>query len=576
MNEMSDQEQRRKNYQGMSKDELIDALMAADYQADSHSDTSEQVQAMEEPAKMEPLLELILNNMPSGIRYVDSNNKILLFNSMYSKLWDLPDGVVKIGSDIRDENLLMAKRGDYGEGDPEDLVDGVMHALPFHTEPQQYERVSPSGRKLGCRTQPVSSGGYISVYTDITERKVAEQKLSETLNVLQTVIDNVPGGIRYVDKERKIVTLNQEYRDLWKLPESVAKVGNTDRDLLVFMVDRGDYGEGDKEELINSVAYALQFDTEPQHYERTTADGRQLECFTKPLVEGGYISIYTDITQRKRAEVELMEARTQLIDAIESISEGFAIYDPDNLLVVCNSKYRELYGYSEEEAKSGVSLSELFEIDVKRGTFEAYLHEEETLDHNVDEHVTGLKDLLVQFADGRWIHMHDRPTSTGGTVTIHTDITERKRAEAELVAKNDILETVMANTEHAISMFDKDRNLIIANDQASDLLLIPSELLEPGTPFKVILRTMAAQGNLGEGDTDTVVESVYERFNTLENMHYERKQSDGKILEVRSQRLKDGGVVNTHTDITERKRAEAELVEKEALLRLICSGSDLI
>ena len=58
-------------------------------------------------------------------------------------------------------------------------------------------------------------------------------------------------------------------------------------------------------------------------------------------------SLRTAITERKRAEEARARAEARLMDAIENVSEGFSLYDGDDRLMLCNSKYMDIYGYSD-------------------------------------------------------------------------------------------------------------------------------------------------------------------------------------------------------------------------------------
>ncbi|MEP4192647.1 MAG: PAS-domain containing protein, partial [Sneathiella sp.] len=65
-----------------------------------------------------------------------------------------------------------------------------------------------------------------------------------------------------------------------------------------------------------------------------------------------------------------------LIDALEQASEAFVIYDQNLELVLCNRTFREMYGYSDDQAKSGTAMQDLIELDVRNGNvpvgFEKY------------------------------------------------------------------------------------------------------------------------------------------------------------------------------------------------------------
>ncbi len=119
-------------------------------------------------------------------------------------------------------------------------------------------------------------------------------------------------------------------------------------------------------------------------------------------------------------------------EALEAVSEAIVIYDADGRLVTCNRNFRELYGYSEKEARPGVHFAELGRIDVARGQVivgdeygggDAYLQRKA-------EYRTKLEgSFIVRLKDGRWLKTTDRRMSGGGFVSVQVDITEIKHKE---------------------------------------------------------------------------------------------------------------------------------------------------
>ncbi|MGO1118818.1 PAS domain-containing sensor histidine kinase [Rhodovibrionaceae bacterium A322] len=158
-----------------------------------------------------------------------------------------------------------------------------------------------------------------------------------------------------------------------------------------------------------------------------------------------YLFTGRDITADKKAQQRILATQSLLVDAVESINEGFVLYDADDSLVICNSKFREFYGYSEEEAAPGANAIELGWLDVERGAVllppetsgEEYSFRRDLLETGLSKFVT------VQLRDGRHLLLSDRKTDSGGVVSIQTDVTELKRAERELSRLRD--EAVAAN-----------------------------------------------------------------------------------------------------------------------------------
>lgn len=402
---------------------------------------------------------------------------------------------------------------------------------------------------------------------------------------LRGVLESVPGGIRWVDENQVIHLFNRQYQEAWDFPPDFPQVGDTDQDELVYMWKRGDYGDRDLDETVSSVQSALPFLAEPQCYERTTAYGKVLEARTRPTENGGYVSIYTDITARRRAENEISRARDEaasaqaiLQDAIESISEGFAIYDKDSKLVVCNSIYRGLYGYGEDQAKPGVPLDDLFAIDVERGTFKAYLKPGEAIDHDVDTHVKGLKNLEVEFTDGRWVHMRDRETSAGGTVSVHRDITARKNNERVLREARDqaaeaeaLLKDAIDNIADGFVLYDADDRVVNCNRKFMDIYRY-SDVDIGRQPSWMELEAKDTERGVIAWESESEVPRGQRRWDD-----FERRMTDGRWIEVRQRRTTSGGLACIHVDITERKRAERLMADaKEQAEQMADAKSEFV
>ncbi|MBO6948852.1 MAG: PAS-domain containing protein [Rhodospirillales bacterium] len=122
-------------------------------------------------------------------------------------------------------------------------------------------------------------------------------------------------------------------------------------------------------------------------------------------------------------------------EAMENSSEAIVIYDEDGLLVACNRNFRELYGYSEEEARKGVHFGELGRIDVERGNVvigDEYGGGEEYLERKAEYRRKLEGSFVVHLKDGRWIRTTDRRMQRGGFVSVQVDITDIKKNEQAL------------------------------------------------------------------------------------------------------------------------------------------------
>ena len=138
------------------------------------------------------------------------------------------------------------------------------------------------------------------------------------------------------------------------------------------------------------------------------------------------IGALRDITERKLAEVRLK-------DAIESLTEGFALFDAEDRLVLWNSRYHEIYGMGPELASVGASFETQIRESAERGVIEEAIgREEEWVEERVATHRDPKAPLIQRLADGRVLQISERRTSTGDVVGVWTDITELIRREEQL------------------------------------------------------------------------------------------------------------------------------------------------
>jgi sigma-B regulation protein RsbU (phosphoserine phosphatase) len=278
-----------------------------------YTDITERKRAEEVLAEKEAQLRIALDNMPGGMRLVDKGQNNVLFNSQYLELYDFPDGLLKVGESKRVENLYAARRGDFGPGDPEALTDEWLAALPVQTESTSWEERPVGGKILQVSTSPTPDGGVVNIVSDITERKQAEEALAEKEAHLRVALDNMPGGMVLEDRDRKYVLFNSKYSELHDYPEGFLKVGMSAREEVRFQAERGDFGPGNTDELVEQVLETYQ-EGKATSWDRTFPNGRTLHFNVSPTPDGGMVEVNNDITERKQAEAALLEAHQIIKD----------------------------------------------------------------------------------------------------------------------------------------------------------------------------------------------------------------------------------------------------------------------
>ncbi len=145
------------------------------------------------------------------------------------------------------------------------------------------------------------------------------------------------------------------------------------------------------------------------------------------------IGSWSDVTARKHAEIDSQRSEQRLTDAIESISEGFSLYDAEDRLIVCNSAYGELLYPGLGTPAPGTPYEMLIRNAVEQGLVEdAKGRVDEWIDERLARHRQPGHPHVQQRANGRWIQINERKTTEGGTVAVYTNITAIKQAEAKI------------------------------------------------------------------------------------------------------------------------------------------------
>jgi signal transduction histidine kinase len=147
---------------------------------------------------------------------------------------------------------------------------------------------------------------------------------------------------------------------------------------------------------------------------------------------------------------EIREARTRLSEAIASISEGFALYDADDKLIVCNERYKEIFGSLSDLMVPGTSFESIVQASVERGLVtDAEGRRESWLKERLGQHRDPSGTHIQHRSDGHWIRVSERKTANGGVVAIYADITELKQREHDLEGARDAAAEASRTIEEA-------------------------------------------------------------------------------------------------------------------------------
>jgi len=183
----------------------------------------------------------------------------------------------------------------------------------------------------------------------------------------------------------------------------------------------------------------------------------------------GFLFIARDITDRMALEAMLNDAVTTLEDALETISDGFAVYDKDDRLVICNEKYREIYAHSAPAMVPGATFRDILEYGLDRNEYDlGGLSRAEWLKRRMDRHLVADGEVIEQaLGDGSWLRVAERMTLSGGRAGIRTDITDLKTAQARAENALHDLSSLADNLSCSITEYDLQGNCIFLNETSA-------------------------------------------------------------------------------------------------------------
>ncbi|MGH6719998.1 MAG: ATP-binding protein, partial [Alphaproteobacteria bacterium] len=268
----------------------------------------------------------------------------------------------------------------------------------------------------------VAVGGH---YRDFTLEARAERHAEALSDRLDDLIRLLSDWVWEVDAEFRFTSLSPRAMAALGLPPAALK-SRVLFDIGSFTGERG-----------GGPTTATRSPFRDQVFRSTALDGqgRYNRLTGVPVFDGGgrfagFRGVGTDITAELAAESRAEDAQKRLIDAVEAISEGLALYDASDRLILGNRRFGEMFP-EVAGGESGMSFEAL--LHASRMDAELAEHEREArIAERLSRHREPLGAIEQPISGGRWVLINEQRTRDGGIVSVYTDITELKRREAAL------------------------------------------------------------------------------------------------------------------------------------------------
>lgn len=270
----------------------------------------------------------------------------------------------------------------------------------------------------------------------------------------------------------------------------------------------------------------------------------------------GYRGTGTDVTaeiqERRRAE----KAERLLREAIESIPQGFCLFDDADKLVVVNQSFKRFYPDISAELVPGADFVDLVPIWAERTEDRPKeLTAEELCHRRIRAHRKKIRNYEYQRADGRTFLVNEQKTGEGSSVWLHTDVTSLKQREAqlqtlssELSVANQQMDITINSMTDGLVMYDSDDRLVLWNRHFKEMFGFGEKQLSPGLSSHAVTEHKIESGLISSQIEDYTAKR--RAIREQGQLTYQRHLDDGRVLQVTGARMVDNGVVMTFQDVT--------------------------
>jgi len=399
---------------------------------------------------------------------------------------------------------------------------------------------------------------FVSQIQDITDRTRAEEALRENESRYRTLADNATDLITLQDLDLRALYVSPASRRLLGYEPEEVMAGTEDS--LMHPDDAGPFVAK-----VRSLSEEAPLARSIHRLRRRDGSFVWVEASLKRIPPEGteparILTVVRDITERRQAEQATEDLRRLLSDAIEAMQDGIAVYDADDRLLLFNSSLARYQLGDKDIFAVGRSYDEInrsFLVAMETPPAEIEIYAKASLEQHRrgDGHPFEIHDPT-----GAWHLTRHFRTRDGGILTVSTNITALKKAEAEAVRAQELVIDAIEAMQDAISLYDAEERLVLANKALIDRSAHFAELLKTGTKFEDVLRSFWQDqgGEGGEAAFEALMRRRIDHFRLADGTPFETEVAGGWYVS-RHFRTRENGTISVSTNITEAKRAAAEV-----------------
>lgn len=279
----------------------------------------------------------------------------------------------------------------------------------------------------------------------------------------------------------------------------------------------------------------------------------------------GYRGTFTDITDQVAAEERASIDRNRFLRAMENLAEGFALYDSDDRLVLCNTQFRELNSKTTEVLAYDKTFEEFLRASLKSGIIvEAKGCEEKWLSERLAQHRNPPNVFEVQ-RGGRWYEVREQSDRNGGTLFFVLDIHDQKTIELQNKALHERIRLQFECMPVACLVMSPDFTVVDWNPAAERIFGYSREEMIGKSPYERMIpegsrsyvKAIERRLRAGEANVGGVGESI-----TKDGQTIVCEWINTPILDAEKRCI---GTLSMAMDITEKRKSEEKLRQAQRM-----------
>ncbi|GIS28866.1 MAG: hypothetical protein CM15mP129_10630 [Chloroflexota bacterium] len=422
-----------------------------------------------------------IENVPVIIQYWDENDKLIFANAKADELHEQWDVKCKFTKGLAYEDMVRAQLSSsiFKIPENETIESEIKRRKKYRkTVESNYREVFlENGKTWYVIDKRLDDGSFLSIFSEITDLKNKEAQYRQ----LADALDNLPMAMLFWDKDDKLITSNKQIRkeqSKWKIDLINGMSWET---MFNKQLKAGVYDIPPNKKIDDFVRERSEFRTKltsdkDSKRETKLTDGKTYFSNEIRLKDGSMLSVFTDISEIKKQEEELIRLR----DGIETLPNGLMFWDANDKLIARNKAAIDFVKEFGFDLKLGVNRFDHVQhmhkkniISLKEG-----MNKKQQIQQSKEswKNFKGTRSRESNFTNGRSFLFTETRLEDKSTISLWSDVTEIKQVEESQKQLIDSIEII----PNMLMLWDKDNQLIMANKKARDIQKRMGFDLKPG------------------------------------------------------------------------------------------------